>query len=54
MFSLVSCKGKGNKYECASFRGISLLSVVGKVYGKTKEGTGAVSKEQCGFKKGRS
>jgi len=26
-------KRKGNKYECNSFRGTSLLSVIGKVYG---------------------
>ena len=36
-------KSKGDKYECASFRGISLLSVAGKVYGKVmmriREGT---------------
>ena len=27
-------KCKGDRYECASFRGISLLSVVGKVFGR--------------------
>ena len=27
-------KGKGNKYECASFKGTSLLSVGRKVYSK--------------------
>ena len=27
-------KGKGDKYECASFLGINLLSVEGKVYGR--------------------
>ena len=27
-------KGKGDVYECSNFRGISLLSVVGKVYGR--------------------
>ena len=27
-------KGKGGMYECSHFRGISLLSVVGKVYGR--------------------
>ena len=27
-------KGKGDTYECSNFRGISLLSVVGKVYGR--------------------
>ena len=26
-------KGKGDVHECGNFRGISLLSVVGKVYG---------------------
>ncbi len=33
-------KGKGDKYECTSFRDISLLSAAGKVYGKVliKEG----------------
>ena len=27
-------KGKEDVYECSNFRGISLLSVVGKVYGR--------------------
>ena len=27
-------KGKGDVHECRNFRGISLLSVVGKVYGR--------------------
>ena len=27
-------KGKGDVHECSNFRGISLLSVVGKVYGR--------------------
>ena len=27
-------KGKVDMYECSNFRGISLLSVVGKVYGR--------------------
>ncbi len=27
-------KGKGENYVCSNFRGISLLSVVGKVYGR--------------------
>ena len=28
------CKGKGDKYECSNSRGISLLSVVGKLFGR--------------------
>ena len=27
-------KGKGDIHECGNYRGISLLSVVGKVYGR--------------------
>ena len=27
-------KSKGDGHECSNFRGISLLSVVGKVYGR--------------------
>ena len=52
-------KGKGDKYECTSYRGISLLSVVGKVYGRVlirrvREGTeGVIGDEQCGFRRGR-
>uniref|UniRef100_A0A8C8DHP6 ribonuclease H n=1 Tax=Oryzias sinensis TaxID=183150 RepID=A0A8C8DHP6_9TELE len=52
-------KGKGDKYECGSFRGISLLSVVGKVYGRVLinrvvEGTECmIGEEQCGFRRGR-
>ncbi len=52
-------KGKGDKYECTSFRGISLLSVVGKVYGKVlikrvREGTeGMIRDKQGGFRRGR-
>ena len=26
------CKGKGDETECTNYRGISLLSVVGKIY----------------------
>ena len=52
-------KGNGDKRECGNFRGISMLSVVGKVYGRiliervrglTK---GLVGEEQSGFRKGR-
>ncbi len=52
-------KGKGDKYECTSFRGISLLSIAGKVYGKVlikrvREGTeGMIRDEQRGFRRGR-
>ncbi len=28
------CKGKGNREECNNYRGISLLSVPGKIYGR--------------------
>ena len=51
-------KGKGDTRECGSYRGISLLSVVGKVYGRVLierviECTdGAIGGEQCGFRKG--
>ncbi len=52
-------KGKGRTGDCGSYRGISLLSVPGKVYGKvitervqqlTEE---KISEEQGGFRKGR-
>ena len=52
-------KGKGDKFECGSFRGISLLSVVGKVYGRVlieriRCGTESmVGEEQSGFRRGR-
>ena len=37
-------KGKGDMYECSNFRGISLLSVVGKVYGRVLIGLGIKQK----------
>ncbi len=52
-------KGKGDKYECTSFKDISLLSAVGKVYGKVltnrvREGTeGMIRDEQGDFRRGR-
>ena len=52
-------KGKGDRGECKNYRGISLLSVPGKVYGrvlieKVREVTEElVGEEQCGFRKGR-
>ncbi len=51
--------GKGSKSECSSYRGISLLCVPGKVYGRilterqTEVMEGKVSEEQGGFRKGR-
>ena len=52
-------KGKGDKCECNNSRGISLLSVVGKLFGRVlikrvRAGTEcALGEEQCGFRQGR-
>ena len=52
-------EGKGDKCECSNSRGISLLSVVGKVFGKVliervRAGTGcAIGEEHCGVRQGR-
>ena len=52
-------KGKGDKCECSNSRDISLLSVVGKLYGRVlikrvKAGTECtIGEEQCGFRQGR-
>ena len=52
-------KVKGDKCECSNSGGISLLSVVGKLFGRVlikrvRAGTEcAIGKEQCGFRKGR-
>ena len=52
-------KGKGSKDECGSYRGISLLSIPGKVYGKViiervmEITESRISEEQGGFRKGR-
>ena len=52
-------KGKGDKYVCGNYRGISLLSMVGKIFGRVlinriREGTEEVLREeQCGFRRGR-
>ena len=48
-------KGKGDKCECSNSRGISLLNVVGKLFGRVpikrvRAGTVcAIGEEQCGF-----
>ena len=52
-------KGKGDKCECSNSRGISLLSVVGKLFGRVlikRVWAGiecAIGEEQCGFWQGR-
>ena len=52
-------KGKGDKCECSNSGGISLLSVVGKLFGRVlikrvRAGTErAIGEEQCGFRQGR-
>ena len=53
-------KGKGDPLDCKNSRGISLLSMPGKVFGRilierVMENTeGQIGEEQCGFRKGRS
>ena len=52
-------KGKGDKLECGNYRGISLLSIPGKLYGKILIGRVrsrtdvGLDEEQCGFRTGR-
>ena len=52
-------KGKGDMYEFSNFRGISLLSVVGKVYGRVlinrirDKTENVISEVQGGFRRGR-
>ena len=52
-------KGKGEKHVCGNYRGISLLSMVGKLFGRVlinriRDGTEeALKEEQCGFRRGR-
>ena len=52
-------KGKGDKYESSHSRGISLLSVVGKLYAtvlikRVRAGTEcSIWEEQCGLRQGR-
>ena len=51
-------KGKSDKRECSNSRGISLLSVVGKLYRRVlirriRAGTEcAIGEEQCGLRQG--
>ena len=51
-------KGKGDKCECRNSRGISLLSIVGKLFGtvlikRVRAGTESViGEEQYGFRHG--
>ena len=51
---------KGDKKECSNYRGISLLSLVGKVFAKVLETRCRamielrLGDEQCGFRPGRS
>ena len=52
-------KGKGEKYDCNSYRGICLISAVGKVYGRVlinrarKRIKATIGGENSGFRKGR-
>ncbi len=52
-------KGKGNREECTNYRGISLLIVSGKIYGRVfnerimKITDKSVGDVQGGFRKGR-
>ena len=51
--------GKGGNCECSNLRGISLLSIVGRLYGRVltkrvRAGTNcAIGEEPCGFRQGR-
>src|SRR5699024_7177242 len=51
---------KGDKTECSNYRGITLLSLPGKIYAKLLESRVRVvvepriADEQCGFRPGRS
>ena len=52
-------KGKRYVHKCSNFRGISLLSVVGKVYGRVlinrirDKTENVIAEEQGGFRRGR-
>ena len=51
-------KGKSDKCECSNSRGIRLLCVVGKLFGRVlikRVGAGtecAIGEEHCGFRQG--
>ena len=53
------CRGKGERTECKNFRGISLLTVVGKIYAGILEDRvgrvtrGLIDDKQEGFRAGR-
>ena len=55
------CKRKGNPQVCDNHRGISLLSIAGKIVAKIilnrlnahLHKTGLISESQCGFRKDR-
>ena len=59
IYTVYKYEGKGDVYECSNFRGISSLSVVGKVYGRIlikriRDKTENVIVEvQSGFRRGR-
>ena len=52
-------QGKGNRNDCKNYRGISLLCIPGKVYGRILIERvrvlteGMIGEEQCGFRSGR-
>ena len=52
-------KGKGDRNECKNYRGISLHSIPGKVYGRVLIEKvrcitdGLIGERQCGFRRGR-
>ena len=52
-------KGKGERTKCKNYRGISLLSLVGKIYAgilvdRVPRVTGLIDDEQGGFRAGRA
>ncbi len=50
---MLSYKGKGNKEECNNYRGINLLSVPGRIYGRILNERVMKITEQGGFWKNR-